>query len=123
LIDAEHRHTASESAFSATGALHNYPAVGCGLRAGVEWGFGLQARPRAGAGGRVPGPASCEANGFARVTPTQAGILRAYSALKAGAGGLMRVTQRFLGPTHDDEAVMNGLLDQLPRAHARKSGF
>jgi hypothetical protein len=74
----------------------------------VEMGFRLEVWPRAGVGGRVPGPASCEANGFARVTPTQAGILRAYGALKAGAGGLMRAPQRFSGPIHDDEAVMNG---------------
>jgi hypothetical protein len=58
-----------------------------------KWGFGLQVWPRAGVGGRVPGPASCEANGFARMTPTQAGILRAYSALKAGVDGPMRAPQ------------------------------
>jgi len=68
------------------------------LRAGVEMGFRLAAWPRAGVGGRVPGPASCEANGFARMTPTQAGISRAYSALKAGAGGLMRAPQPFAEP-------------------------
>jgi hypothetical protein len=89
-------------------ALHSCPAVGCGLRAGVEMGFRLEVWPRAGVGGRVPGPASCEANRFARVTPTQAGILRAYSALEAGAGGLVQAPQWFVGSPRDVEAVMYG---------------
>ena len=85
-----------------------------------KWGFGLQVWPRAGVGGRVPGPASCEANGFARLTPTQAGILRAYSALKAGADagvGIRGFRNGSYDPTRDDEAVMNGAgpVAQVPR--------